>query len=641
MLNTYPVNHKIWLLFVMLGVIIPVHARAQEAEAPLATEDAGSMLAPSELEAFVDGYMASYLEQANIAGATVAVIEGTETIFAKGYGYADVEARAPVDPELTLFRIGSVSKLFVWTSVMQLVEQGKLDLLMDVNEYLSDLEVPDAYGAPVNMAQLMTHTAGFDERVLGLFAADASAVRPLGDILREELPDRVRPPGELTSYSNHGTGLAMYVVEQISGVPWEDYIEQNILEPLDLSSTSFAQPLPDSLASQTSKGYKFEGGEFVEAPFEFVPLAPVGAAASSATDMARFMAAHLRLGQFANGRILEEETAHLMQTNLFRHHPAVNGMAHGFMEMEMNGQRIIGHGGDTELFHTLFAFFPEHDIGLFASFNTVGTNYMLFLEAFVDWHFPLDEDEARPSLAASGLGRFAGSYRPTRYPHHTIAKIAALVSTLEVQVEEDHLVTATPEKSRWFPVEPLVFREEGSSATMAFRETDGGRVSHLFFSEVPVIAFEPAPAAEEPTLVMAVLGVSFLITITAIFFWPTAAFLRSHYGVSLSRERRVPALGRWAAWLGSLALVGFTLGLSLALSDPMQIVYGLSPSTQSLFWLPLLAALLTAVALLGAAQAWRHKRSSFLGRVAFTMVVLAMGLFIWQLRVWNLVGFNY
>ena len=632
-------NRRLSLLFFLLGVLAARHTLSQASEDAVAS----SVLAPAELEAFVDGYMASYLEQAHIAGATVSFIEGEEIVLAKGYGWADVEARAPVEPEQTLFRIGSVSKLFVWTSVMQLVEQRKLHPLTDVNEYLQDLEVPDAYGTPVNMAQLMTHTAGFDERVIGLFAADASALRPLGDILREELPDRVRPPGELTSYSNHGVGLAMYVVEQLSGVPWEDYIEQNILEPLELSSTSFAQPLPDFLASRMSKGYRFEGGAFVARPFEFVPLAPVSAAASSATDMARFMAAHLHLGRFADGRILDGDTARLMRTNLFRHHPAVNGMAYGFMEMEMNGVRILGHGGDTELFHTVFAFFPDHDIGLFASFNTIGANYMLFLEAFVDWRFPLDEDDARPSVAASGLGRFAGSYRPTRFPQHTIAKITAFISTVAVRVEEDHLVTATPETTRWFPVGPLVFRKEGSSATMAFRETDGGRVSHLFFSEAPIIAFEPAPAAESPTLVMAVLGGSFLITITAIFFWPTAAFLRWHYGVadSLSRERRVPALGRWAAWLGSLALVGFTLGLSIALSDPMQVVYGLSPSTQSLFWLPLVAALLTAVALVGSLQAWRRQRASFVGRVAFTTVVLAMGLFLWQLDVWNLVGFNY
>lgn len=637
-------NRKLWLLFFMLSVLAPGHTLAQESEDPVATtEDAGSVLPPTELEAFVDGYMASYLEQANIAGATVSFIEGEKIVFAKGYGWADVEARAPVDPNQTLFRIGSVSKLFVWTSVMQLVEQRKLHLLTDVNEYLNDLEVPDAYGTPVNMAQLMTHTAGFDERVMGLFAADASALRPLGDILREELPDRVRPPGEVTSYSNHGVGLAMYVVEQVSGVAWEDYIEQNILEPLELSSTSFAQPLPDFLASRMSKGYRFEGGAFVERPFELVPLAPVGAASSSATDMARFMAAHLHFGRFADSRILEQDTARLMQTNLFRHHPAVNGMAYGFMEMEMNGERILGHGGDTELFHSVFAFFPEHDIGLFASFNTIGANYMLFLEAFVDWRFPLDVDAARPSVAASELGRFAGSYRPTRFPQHTIAKIASFISTIDVRVEDDHLVTTTPKKKRWFPIEPLVFREEGSSATIAFRETDGGRVSHLFFSEVPVIAFEPAPAAERPPLVMAVLGVCLLITMATIFFWPTAAFLRWHYGVadSLSTERRIPMPGRWAAWLGSLALVSFTLGLSIAFSDPMEVVYGLSPSTQALFWLPLLAGLFTAVALVASLQAWRRQRASFAGRVAFTTVVLAMGLFLWQLDVWNLVGFHY
>lgn len=633
-------NRKLLSYFCLIGTAFAPHHVLAQAENELPSiEETSPVLNPVEVEAFIDGYMASYLEEADIAGATVAVIERAETIFSKGYGFADVEARAPVDPEQTLFRIGSVSKLFVWTSVMQLVERGELDLDANLNDYLDDLEIPEAFETPVTMTQLMTHTAGFDERVLGLFAADASAVRPLGDILREELPARVRPPGELTSYPNHGTALAMYVVEQITGMSWDDYLEENILEPLELRSTSFAQPLPETLEPRLSKGYEFTGTGLVEAPFEIVPMAPVGAAASSAIDMARFLAAHLRLGAFGDTRILREETARRMQRTLFRHHPDVNGMAYGFMEMDWNGERIIGHGGDTELFHTLFAFFPERDIGLFASFNTVGANYMRFLEAFVDWRFPRDEHPAAVPL--SGLGRFAGSYRPTRYPHRTIAKVAGLMATFDVVVEDDHLVTMVPEKREWVPIEPLVFRERGTSATMAFRETDDGRISHLFWSDLPVVAFEPVPRTERPAVVFGVFGAGLFVAIVTVLFWPVAALVRWHYDVSLDKERRIPLFARWSAWLGALALAAFTVGISIAFSDAMDVVYGMSPAAQALFWLPLFAILVVTFAVVGLLQAWRRGRGSLPGRLAYAFVVITLVLFIWQLGVWNLIGFNY
>ena len=623
--------------FEALAVVLVISGTLAFAQDASETEGAEEtrVLDPTTLEAFVNGYMAAYLDEAHIAGATVAVIEGEEIVFTKGYGFADVTARTAVDPDETLFRIGSVSKLFIWTAVMQLVERGAIDLATDVNEYLTDLTIPESVFSPVTMAQLMTHSAGFDERVLGLFATNEEGLRPLGDILREELPARIRRGEDVISYSNHGAALAMCIVEQVSGVPWETYLRTNILEPLALEKTSFAQPPFQISANRLSKGYRFQKGNFVEHPFEFIPLAAVGAVSSSATEMARFMAAHLRLGEAFGVRVLEEGTARLMQSSLFRPHPEVNGMAHGFMEMDRNGLRIIGHGGDTELFHTLFAFFPDRGIGLYASFNTAGADYDRFLQAFVDWRFPF-EPATTKGIEASALSRFAGVYRPTRYPHLTIAKLSALVSTIEVTAEDGALVTELPEKKRWLQEQPLLFREEGKSNTLAFREDDGGRITHAFASEMPVVAFERATVTETPAFVGATLGGGLMLTVLAVLFGPLAFFIRRHYDVKLDPEGRIPIWARWSAWGGSLLLLLFAIGLGLVMTEPMDVVYGLSIGAQTLFWLPSLAALLGVLAVLGALRAWGRGRGTFLARVAFTLVSLAMLVAVWQLWVWNL-----
>jgi CubicO group peptidase (beta-lactamase class C family) len=612
-------------------------ALAQDEESVVSVAEEPRLLEPTALEGFLDGYMAAYLEDANVAGATLAVIEGDAVVLAKGYGFADVESHSPVDPEKTLFRIGSVSKLFVWTAVMQLVDRGLLALDTDVNGYLEDFQIPERDGAPVTMAQLMTHTAGFDERVLGLFARDESALRPLGEIVRDELPARIRPGDDLISYSNHGTGLAMYIVEQITGTDWSVYLESNILEPLGLDTTSFAQPLPTALTAHMSKGYRFQGGDFVERPFEFVPLAAVGAAASSATDMARFMAAHLGLGETGGVRILSEEASRRMQSSLFRPHPEVNGMAHGFMEMDRNGVRVIGHGGDTELFHTLFAFLPEHDIGLFASFNTVGADYDQLLQAFIDWRFPVDVevDSAREGVDTE-LERFTGRYRPTRYPHRTIAKLAALLSTIEIREDDGALVTDFPDRTRWVPVGPLLFRADRETHTLAFRENGDGEITHVFASQIPVIAFERAPVTETPTVAGASVFGGTFVALVVLLFWPAAFLVRRHYRVKLPREGRIPAFTRWTLWAASLALVTFSVSLALLLAEPMDVVFGLPSGADLLFWLPSLAALLAVLALSGAYRALRSGRGTFLGCLCFSLACVALLVAVWQLSLWNL-----
>ncbi len=295
---------------------------------------------PTELSGYVDGVIEAQQKAQHFAGAVVAVVRGGQIVFQRGYGYADFAERKPVDPERTLFRIASNSKMFVWTAVMQLVEKGALDLHTDVNRYLKGLQVPATFPQPITLEHLMTHTAGFEDRVIGLFAESPDRLRPLGELMRTQMPRRVFPPGQVAAYSNYGTTLAALIVEEVSGVPYGRYLEQNILKPLGMAHATLTQPLPKELAADMSKGYQWTAGRLKEHPFEYVPWGPCGGMSVSGTDMARFMLAHLNEGALGEVRILRPETARLMRTHLSSPYGMAAGMLHGFFPMDWNGEKI-------------------------------------------------------------------------------------------------------------------------------------------------------------------------------------------------------------------------------------------------------------------------------------------------------------
>src|SRR6266550_1093577 len=190
-------------------------------------------LTKTDAEAWLDGFFPYALQRGDVAGAVVVVVTDGAVLLQKGYGYSDVGERKPVDPERTLFRPGSVSKLFTWTAVMQLVEQGKLDLDADINTYL-DFKIPPRQGAPVTLHNLMTHTAGFSETAKDLFVKDTSDLKPLRDYSIAHMPKRIFPPGVTPAYSNYATTLAGYIVQRTSGEPFSDYIDHHIFSPLGM-----------------------------------------------------------------------------------------------------------------------------------------------------------------------------------------------------------------------------------------------------------------------------------------------------------------------------------------------------------------------------------------------------------------------
>src|SRR5712691_7421721 len=254
-------------------------------------------LTTTDLESFLDGFMPLQLGHADIAGAVVAVVKGGKLFFAKGYGYSDYEKKIPVSPENTLFRPGSISKLFTWTSVMQLVEQGKLDLDRDVNTYI-DFKVPATFGKPTTLRDIVTHRPGLEETIKDLFVGSEKDMRPIAQYLPAHLPKQIYPPGTIPAYSNYATTLAAYVVQRVSGEQFDDYVEAHVLKPLGMVNATFRQPLPDALKPLMSNGYRLASGD--AKTFEFVQVAPAGSLSASAESMTHFMIAHLQNGRYGS-----------------------------------------------------------------------------------------------------------------------------------------------------------------------------------------------------------------------------------------------------------------------------------------------------------------------------------------------------
>jgi CubicO group peptidase (beta-lactamase class C family) len=581
-------------------------------------------LDPADLEAFFGGLMPAQLEARNIPGAVVTVVQDGEIVFARGYGWADLHAREPVDPDATLFRIGSVSKLFTYTAAMQLVEQGRLDLDAEVASYLPDLEIPATYDEPIRVWHLMTHTAGFEDQVDGLFDRDPASMRPLQEVLAEQLPARVRPPGELAAYSNHGVGLLGLVVERISGQSWEAYLEENILAPLGMDGSTPRQPLPDELAPRMSGGYPAVPGRPEANPFAFVPLGPAGGVSATGTDMARFMIAHLQDGRLGDARILDAATAQLMHSRRFGHDPRLPGMAHGFYQGVIDGQPTLGHDGGMPSFITRLLLLPERDVGLFVSYNSPGGALAqeTLARAFVERYAPGEPPAPsgyEPSRAERQ--RAAGGYLPTRRVQTGPAKLANLVQTLTVAPTDEGRMQITSTMQPPITLEPVeagLWRDVETGVPWASEVRDGRPM--LYPGNVPVMAFEGVRWHQRPGLHYVVLAGGLLLLLSALLVAPFGWILHRRLG---DRPPLPARLGRALLQITALLMVAFFVAAAAVLSNVDAVLFGETALVDAMGALQPVAALLALVAAGLVIVGWRRGFWSAAGRIHATLVALA------------------
>lgn len=627
---------------------VPEPTAAVTAVAPVGA----AQLTAGDVDAWLDGIMPYAIKTGDIAGAVVVVVKDGQILTQRGYGLSDVKAGKPVDPQRTLFRPGSVSKLLTWTAVMQEVQAGRIDLDKDINSYL-DFKIPEKFGKPITMRNLMTHTAGFEETVKYLIVDDAKHMRPLGEVLKRWVPMRVNAPGTVASYSNYGASLAGYIVERTSGISFDRYVQDNILNRLGMSNSSFYQPLTPQLLAGMSQGYMVGSGD--PQRFELIPFYPAGSLSATGEDMGRFMIAHLAQG----GPLLDPKTAALTYAPAHTPIAGMQSMALGFYHEDRNGLRIVGHGGDTNWFHSDLHLFLDKGVGLFVSYNSGGkegaahvAREQLF-KTFADRYFP-QAPEALPTLASAKAhgSAMVGHYLNSRGSVSNWLSMIGLISQLEVTQNEDDTISvsalAAPGGAlrRWREVRPWQWMEVGGTDMIGALEKDGKVTAFAPGDWAPIFLFQRVSGtASAGFTIPAGLAALGILLITALA-WPIVALVRRRYGYRPALAGRPLQLRRASsatAWIVLLVVAGWAGIIAAFTADVAAFDGRMDGWIRLIQLLTLLGVVGTALSIWNAFTVWRTKDAKWLIKVWSMLTAVAAFFVVWQLLNYNTVTFalNY
>ncbi len=614
------------------------------------TVRADTLPAPSfqdtlSLEAFMDGVILATMDELKIAGATISLIHDGELLLNKGYGYTNIGAGNKVDPDRSLFRLGSISKLFTWIAVLQQVEQGSLSLDADINQYLTSFSIPEKYDEPVTLRSLMSHTPGFEDVLLHLFLREEDPVPPLEEQFRKKLPRRIMPPLHEAAYSNHGTGLAQLLVEKASGMPFEEYAETHIFTPLGMNFSTFRQPVPDHLQPHLSTGYAWQEGRFRSRGFEVVPMTGAGGASSTASDMAIFMDALLNQTRHDTINLLDSATYAIMQEPVLQHADYMNPALHGFIDSSRRHIRIIGHGGNTFLFHSLLALFPEHNTALVMSFNgeNAQKSYNNVLDHFLDRYFPAPQaPPASIDLSPEYLAGFEGQYMSSRRPHSSLLKIIGSMNNLEVTStgEGIHLRDMFGETHQLIPVDSTTFFINQRNTYVGFSRQDGEAAKKLYLGEYPIMAFNRVTGMYQMHYHLIILVITLLCVLYILIVWPWLYFARRQYDKKPRALHNLPVFPKAIAWITSLFFLLFYL-LLFSSAGGEEIIFGIPSGIKFALFFPIAAIPFTLIMIGSNIYIWKVPRTKNSSRLFYGLATLAFLLSIWQFYFWNLLGWRF
>ncbi len=628
-------------------------ALAGLAALPARSADAPHELTRADAEAWLEGLLPYALAQGDIAGAAVIIVKDGAVLTARGYGHADVSAGTPVDPDRTLFRTGSVGKLFTWTAVMQLVEAGRLELDRDVNDYL-DFRIPPRDGLPVTLRNLMTHTPGFEEAIKSLVTDRPDRLASPEEYLKAWVPGRIYPPGAVPAYSNYGVTLAGYLVERVSGQRYDDYVDRHVFAPLGMTSSTTRQVLPEDFRGRMSRGYLRGSGP--PYPFEMFGVSPAGGATTTVVDMGKFMIAWLQGGELAGRRILTADTVRRTLDTRLAVVPPLNGMLLGFFEQGYGGRRIAGHGGDSQYFHSLLSLYPDEGVGVYFAVNSTGrdgaagTVRARLMSEFADRYFPElpAAGEIPADTAAEHARLMTGTYMSSRGQTSNFFSALGFLSQLRVTTREDGglavpaLRDTSGEPIRWREVAPFVWRQVGGKERLAARVEDGRVASFSVDSVSPFLVMLRAPWWKSSAVFTPLLAGAVIVLAVALLAWPISTLLRRHYRlwpVHAGRPGRPWRYTRIAAG-GALTVLAAWTAVFAQLDGN---IFAFSPAFDP--WLTVLK-LATAIfcggglaaALWDASSGWSGRRCPAKG--GSLLVVLAFATLTWLAVVLKLAGYG-
>ena len=543
-------------LLASLSLLTACGSTSSSASLPPREPPAGEhQLTSEDVNAWLDGKLPDALKNGDIPGAVVSVVKDGQVVTTRGYGWADTGASGgqpvAVDPQKSLFRVASISKIPTSIAAMQLVEQGKVDLDADISAYL-DFEIERRFDEPLTLRHLLTHSAGFEEQISLTPGTDLEAY------VKNDPPAQVFAPGTTPGYSNYGMALAGYIVQRVSGQPFETYVREHVLEPAGMTTSTYEQPLPKGMASSLGPGYTSTGEEV---PFEFMGDFPAGSLTVSAPDFATFMNAQLS----RSPGLLREETWEQMWSpglgeERFGNRAKAGEMGLGYFEFTRHGRRIVEHSGDLQGWHSKFELYPEEKTGIFISYNGDGNESSRSLredlaQGFADRYFPGDAVKASGGKDSAERARqVAGSYVPSRTFWTTFLS-AWIPAYSSVSIEHTGDGKLKVDETQLVEVEPWVWRQVDGRGAIAAQVKDGKVVS---LSQEPAFTLLPMTLLQQA--LVPVFGVCLVLLLVVTVAWPVGALRRRR---ALKRGREV---GAPAPWLTRVARGGGTVALAAQLT---------------------------------------------------------------------------
>ena len=528
--------------------------------------DPAPELTTQDVNTWLDGLVPAQLNVTEIPGAIVSVVKDGQVVTTRGYGYADVEAKTSVTED-TLFRVGSVSKIPTTLKALQLVEEGKLDLDVDISAYV-DVPIDRSFEEPITLRNLLTHTGGFEDRLgFNTERFEEGATYDLAQNVLTDPPKQVFRPGSTPAYSNYGMLLTGYIIEQVTGKSFEQAVEDSVLRPGGMAVSTYRQPLPDALAKQMATGYNTTGAR--GDGFELVDNAS-GALTASGAEMARFMNAQL------DGTLLSPQLQELAWN------PGINTtyggetMGLGYFIGERNGHKTVGHGGDVSYFHSHMELYPEDNIGLFISMNGDGNGKTDLRDTithdFAQRYLPGDDNTpVVDSAAVQRAQQVEGRYEHARTLRSTFGSLIwdMMVAGSITATEDGGLIAKggqlTGREIYFQQVSPWLWRDLSGSTTIAADPT----------GENPALMFGAATALLPTTFVHTFTWhgsiVGLVCLVLALLAWPLGAWRRIARLSWVERAARLGAVAFFAAIGCFFIILGDIFSIPMSLVRTMQV----------------------------------------------------------------------
>ncbi len=592
---------------------------------------------------FIDSLFEKGIADQLVPGGIVGILQGEKVVHGRAYGLADIHTKKPVDFDNTRFQLGSVGKLLTAIAVLKEVEAKRLDLHRSVNDYLKEFQLAGQGKDQVTLHHLLTHTAGLNERVIGYGTLD-KVIEPLDEHLRRRMPSLYTAPGKEISYSNYGFGLAGRLVELSSGQEFQDYIQKEILDVLNLNSSTYE--IPVSIDGSFATGYRTRNAHEKVRSFPR-HVVPAGSVSSTGQDLVKLVRSLLAEDE----RLLNKEGYQLLKTEQFTANSLLNGHGYGTEIQSFNGHLGVGKAGNIPGFLAYIVLFPQYDFGMFVAVNTETDNFLeSFTKAFKDQFFPAISNDFEPTITLPDLSPFAGGFRANRYNRNTIEDLFGLISGSITVYNESDSVLRLFQNGRWQYYQPinkftfqnttqpdlfLVYEEVNGSQKLHRNVEIGGFRIPLSLDKVPwyrTIHFINEYAAMFPLF-----NLSFLLFPLA---WLVVSLVRRSKPQFMKGKLLKPSTRFTFLTFAFLTLINAIMFIKL-LRVGEDLIFGIPNEILTLQLSSFLLPVMLLIMAYRLFKCWKSGEGMIGLRIYLSVYLISAGIYVTILHQWHFIGLNF